>query len=79
VLLFVLLWAILPPVRPPLAPAVFFVHTQAMLEDYATMVEFDKMVVKLEPGRTGLLVTFLDGDMMLIPNAMLGPCSQTVH
>ena len=74
----------MPPGRPPLAPAVFFGHTQAMqedyaAEDYATIFEFDKLVVGLEPHPTGLIVTFLDGEMLLIPNAMLEACSQTMH
>ena len=50
-----------------------------MLEDDKIVAEFDKIIIRLEPHRTGLIVTFLDGDMMLIPNTMLWPCSQTVH
>ena len=69
----------MPPVKPPLAPAVFFTHTQAMLEDYKILAEFDKIMVSLGPHPTGLIVTFLDGEMILIPNAMLEACSQTVH
>ena len=69
----------MPPVKPPLVLAVFFGHTQAMLEDYAVLAEFDKIIIALEPHPTGLIVTFLDGGMILIPNAMLEVYSKTVH
>ena len=69
----------MPPAKPPLVLAVFFVHTQAMLEDYKVLAGFDKIVVSLEPHPTGLIVTFLDGEMILIPNAMLEACSKTLH
>jgi hypothetical protein len=49
------------------------------MEKIEVLAEFDKIVISIEPHPTGLIVTFYDGEMVLIPNALLEDCSRTVH